>query len=147
MNWNNNVAIWSHCFWRFFRVGIGPPKFRDSRIKIFENGLGGHKMPSDGYLSSFVAQSHHSSKRLQHLPLLTLVTYSVTSKKSSNVYNSCLKMISQKIKILTPLQKFAKKIWANWLLPKALKSCPKSNKSPNLVTLSIGKKVYQWPIS
>ena len=70
-------------------------------------------MPSDGYLSSFVAQSHHSSKRLQHLPLLTLVTYSVTSKKSSNVYNSCLKMISQKIKILTPLQKFAKKIWAN----------------------------------
>ena len=28
------------------------------------------------------------------------------------------------------------KIWANLLLPKALKSCPKSNKSPNLVTLS-----------
>ena len=26
-------------------------------------------------------------------------------------------------------------IWANLLLPKALKSCPKSNKSPNLVTL------------
>ena len=27
-------------------------------------------------------------------------------------------------------------IWTNKLLPKALKSCPKSNKSPNLVTLS-----------
>ena len=27
-------------------------------------------------------------------------------------------------------------IWANQLLPKALKSCPKSNKSPNLVTLA-----------
>ena len=27
-------------------------------------------------------------------------------------------------------------IWANLLLPKVLKSCPKSNKSPNLVTLS-----------
>ena len=27
-------------------------------------------------------------------------------------------------------------IWANLLLPKALKSCPKSNKSPDLVTLS-----------
>ena len=27
-------------------------------------------------------------------------------------------------------------IWANLLLPKALKSCPKSNKSPNLVTLA-----------
>ena len=26
--------------------------------------------------------------------------------------------------------------WANHLLPKALKSCPKSNKSPNLVTLA-----------
>ena len=26
-------------------------------------------------------------------------------------------------------------IWANYLLPKALKSCPKSNKLPNLVTL------------
>ena len=26
-------------------------------------------------------------------------------------------------------------IWANKLLPKVLKTCPKSNKSPNLVTL------------
>ena len=26
-------------------------------------------------------------------------------------------------------------IWADYLLPKALKSCPKSNKLPNLVTL------------
>ena len=29
-------------------------------------------------------------------------------------------------------------IWANKLLPKALKSCPKCEKSPNLVTLFIG---------
>ena len=36
--------------------------------------------------------------------------------------------------ILTPLQKLPK-IGAIELLPKALKSCPKSNKSPNLVTL------------
>ena len=28
-------------------------------------------------------------------------------------------------------------IWANLLLPQALKSCPKSNKSPNLVTLVV----------
>ena len=28
-------------------------------------------------------------------------------------------------------------IWANRLLSKALKSCPKSNKSPNLVTLVV----------
>ena len=27
-------------------------------------------------------------------------------------------------------------IWANYLLPKALKSCPKSNKSLNLVSLT-----------
>ena len=31
-------------------------------------------------------------------------------------------------------------IWANWLLPQALKSCPKSNKSPNLVTLFAGHR-------
>ena len=30
-------------------------------------------------------------------------------------------------------------IWANQLLPKDLKSCPKSNKSPNLVTLIASK--------
>ena len=36
-----------------------------------------------------------------------------------HLYNKCLKM------------------WANQLLPKALKSCPKSNKSPNLVTLPL----------
>ena len=29
------------------------------------------------------------------------------------------------------------KIWTNKLLPKALKSCPKSNKSPSLVTLEM----------
>ena len=28
-------------------------------------------------------------------------------------------------------------IWTNQLLPKALKSCPKSNKAPNLVTLTL----------
>ena len=32
-------------------------------------------------------------------------------------------------------------IWANYLLPKALKTCPKSNKSPNLVTLLVGKGI------
>ena len=50
---------------------------------------------------------------------------SVTSKKLPNVYKSCPKMIPlEKLKILTP---------------KALKSCPKSNKSPNLVTLVASK--------
>ena len=34
-------------------------------------------------------------------------------------------------------------IWANLLLPKALKSCPKSKKSPNLVTLHrMNKKLF-----
>ena len=38
---------------------------------------------------------------------------------------------------LTPLQKMPKNVgdFGKLLLPKALKSCPKSNKSPNLVTL------------
>ena len=47
-------------------------------------------------------------------------------------------MISlEKWMILTPLQKYLRmwEIWAIKLLPKALKSCPKSNKLPNLVTL------------
>ena len=47
-------------------------------------------------------------------------------------------MISlEKLKILTPLKKCLRmwEIWANKLLPKALKSCLKLKKSPNLVTL------------
>ena len=38
-------------------------------------------------------------------------------------------------------------IWTNFLLPKALKNCPKSNKSPNLVTLGVDKSngsVHGW---
>ena len=46
-------------------------------------------------------------------------------------------MISlEKIKISTPLQKLPKIVGdLGKLFPKALKSCPKSNKLPNLVTL------------
>ena len=33
-------------------------------------------------------------------------------------------------------------IGANYMLPKALKTCPKSNKSPNLVTLMLNPKKY-----
>ena len=49
-------------------------------------------------------------------------------------------MISQeKLKILTPLQKLPKNVGdlGNLIVPKALKNCPKSNKSPNLVTLAV----------
>ena len=43
-------------------------------------------------------------------------------------------MISlEKWSILTPLQKLPKNVGD--LLPKSLEPCPKSNKSPNLVTL------------
>ena len=44
----------------------------------------------------------------------------------------------EKWQILTPLQKLLKNVedWGKKLMPKSLKSCPKSNKSPNLVTLS-----------
>ena len=34
-------------------------------------------------------------------------------------------------------------IWANKLLPKVLKSCPKSNKSPNLVTMLLTSKTQR----
>ena len=35
-----------------------------------------------------------------------------------------------------------REIWANLLLPKAFKTCPKSNKSPNLVTLLLTQTNY-----
>ena len=47
-------------------------------------------------------------------------------------------MISlEKSQILTPLQNLSKNVGdlGKLLLPKALKSCPKSNKSPDLLTL------------
>ena len=68
----------------------------------------------------------------------TWVLLSVTRKKSPNVYKSCPKMISlEKLKILTPFRKLPKNVGdlGKLFLPKALKSCPKSKKSPNLVTL------------
>ena len=52
-------------------------------------------------------------------------------------------ILLEKLKILTPLQ-ILWEIWANLLLPKALKSCPKSNKSLNLVTLS-PTHLGHWP--
>ena len=64
--------------------------------------------------------------------------FSVTRKKSPNVYKSCPKMISlEKLKSLTPLWE----IRAKYLIPKALKSCTKSNKSPNLVTVLSEKRL------
>ena len=63
---------------------------------------------------------------------------SVTRKNSPNVYKSCPKIISlEKCQILTALQKLPKNVGdlGKLIVAKALKSCPKSNKSPNLVTL------------
>ena len=62
----------------------------------------------------------------------------MTRKKSPNVYQSCPKMISQeKLKILTLLQKLPKNVGdlGKLSVAKGFKTCPKSNKSPNLVTL------------
>ena len=67
---------------------------------------------------------------------------SVTRKKSPNVYKSCPKMILlEKFKVLTPLQKMPKNVGGlgKLIVAKGLKSCPKYNISPNLVTL---KKKY-----
>ena len=54
-------------------------------------------------------------------------------------------MISvEKLKVLTPLQKLPKNVGdlATLIVAKGFKTCPKSNKSPNLVTLNISKKSY-----
>ena len=63
---------------------------------------------------------------------------SVTSKKSPNLYKSCPKIISlEKLKIMALLQKLPKNAGylGKLIVAKGFKSCPMSNKSPNLVTL------------
>ena len=63
---------------------------------------------------------------------------SVTSKNSPNVYKSCPKIISlEKLKILTPLQKLPKNVGdlGKLIVATVFEKLPKSNKSPNLVTL------------
>ena len=64
---------------------------------------------------------------------------SVTREKSPNVHKSCPKEISlEKLKILAPTQKLPKTVGdlGKLIIAKGFKSCPKSNKSPNLVTLT-----------
>ena len=80
-------------------------------------------------------------------PIRLFTSFSVTSKKSPNVYKSCPKMISQeKLKILTPLQKFPKNVGdlGKLIVAQGFEKMPnKSNKLPNLVTLiSFHKKLH-----
>ena len=68
-----------------------------------------------------------------------LVRNSVTRKNLPNVFKSYPKMFHEKNDRFWHFYKNClrmREIWANELLPKALKSCPKSNKFPNLVTLA-----------
>ena len=75
------------------------------------------------------------------LPILAtfFILSSVTSKKLPNVYKSCAKRISlEKIKDFDTFTKIpleCGRFGQIYLFSKALKSCRKSNKSPNLVTL------------
>ena len=85
-----------------------------------------------GIRGFFVTQRQHS---------YLMVCGQCDQKKSPNVYKSCQKMISlEKLKILTPLQKLPKNVGdlGQLIVAKDFKSCPKSNKSPNLVTLFVG---------
>ena len=69
----------------------------------------------------------------------TSTTTSVTSKILPNVYKSCPIMISLENKRFWHHYKNCLRtweIWTNLLLPKVLKSRPKSNKSSNVVTLT-----------
>ena len=86
--------------------------------------------------------------------LITLYNMtSATSKKLQNVYKRCPKLISrEKSKILLTLQKLPKNVGdlGKLIVAKAMKRCPKSNKSPNLVTLysmtQIGVSIVRWSI-
>ena len=80
------------------------------------------------------------SKCRDDLSFKTNNSSSVTRKNLPNVYKRCPIIISlEKWLILTPSQKLLKNVGdlANYLVPRALKSRPKSNKLPNLVTLII----------
>ena len=72
-----------------------------------------------------------------------LLLDSVTSKKPPNVYKICPKKISlEKWKIFSPSQILPKNAGnlGKIIGPQALKSCPKCNKSPNLVALLLDKQ-------
>ena len=72
-------------------------------------------------------------------PGLQMNQHQCDQKKSPIVYKSCPKIISLENARFWHLYKNCLRMWAIWaneLLPKALKSCPTSNKSPNLVTLT-----------
>ena len=78
--------------------------------------------------------------RLKAIFHLAGIVASVTRKKSPNVYISCPKIISlEKWQILTSAQKLPKNVkdLDKLIVAKALKSCPKCKKSPNLVTLIV----------
>ena len=79
--------------------------------------------------------------KLWTIQLLCWVKYKQCDhKKSPNVYKSWPKMISvEKLKILTSFQKLPKKVGdlGKLIVAKGFKNCPKTNKSPNLVTLNI----------
>ena len=69
-----------------------------------------------------------------HLPMC--IGLNVNSKKSPNVYESCPKIILlEKLHILTPLQKLPKWVLGKLVVATVFEKLPKSNKSPNLVTL------------
>ena len=53
-------------------------------------------------------------------------------------------ILLEKLKILTPLQKLPKNlgVLGKLIIAKGLKSCPKFNKSPNLVTLGPVDRKY-----
>ena len=70
--------------------------------------------------------------------LKTLLSSSVTSQKSPNVYESCQKMISlEKLRTFTPLQKLPKNVvdMGKQIVATGFENFPKVQKSPNLVTL------------
>ena len=79
--------------------------------------------------------------------VIIIIGSSVIRKKLPNVYKSCPKMISLEKDRFWHLYKNCVKMWEIWenkLLPKALKTCPESNKSPNLVTLIGSDIVSTW---
>ena len=78
-------------------------------------------------------------------PVRLVTLSSVTRKKSPNVYKSCTKNdFSRKMIDFDTCTKLPKNVedLGKLIVAKGLKSCPKTNKSPNMVTLTFSILYY-----
>ena len=112
-----------HCHARLHRSF---PVSSQSRVWVppFEVGKWGKGLLQTFYRPTYLPTYLPTTPQLMDRSRILL---SVTRKKSPKSYKWCPKMISHIYKNCLKMGE----IWANYIWPKALKSCPKSYKCPN----------------